>query len=151
MLCVGIISAQIGGRAIWSVPATFVTMMTVGGIIGFQQMDIPLTEYVLSFSVLALGAAIAAARKMPVILAMAFVGIFGTFHGYAHGLEMPAVAKALPYACGFVIATAAIHIAGVVIGVTSRRFENGALLLRFAGAAIAGMGLDMILAMEGLY
>ena len=48
--------------------------------------------------------AMALAKKMPVILAMCFVGIFGTFHGYAHGLEVPAVAKALPYASGFVTA-----------------------------------------------
>ena len=34
MVSVGIISAQIGGRAIWSVPVTFVSIMIFGGIIG---------------------------------------------------------------------------------------------------------------------
>ena len=34
MVSVGVISAQIGGRAIWTIPATFVLMMILGGIIG---------------------------------------------------------------------------------------------------------------------
>ena len=34
MVSVGIISAQIGGRAIWSIPSTFVLIMIVGGLIG---------------------------------------------------------------------------------------------------------------------
>ena len=34
MVSVGIVSAQIGGRAIWRVPAMFVTFMIIGGAIG---------------------------------------------------------------------------------------------------------------------
>ena len=34
MISVGIVSAQIGGRAIWTVPTTFV-IMTIGGLFGF--------------------------------------------------------------------------------------------------------------------
>lgn len=150
MLSVGIISAQIGGRAIWTVPATFVSMMAVGGILGFNQIHLPSTEYILSFSVFALGLTIAFAKKMPVLLAMVFVGIFGTFHGYAHGLEMPATAKAFPYASGFLIATASIHITGVLIGVIAKKHPEGYKILRYSGAIIAGMGLEMILVMESL-
>ena len=150
MLSVGILSTQIGGRAIWTVPAAFVTMMTVGGVIGFQQIDILFSEYILSFSVFALGFAIAAARKMPALLAMVFVGMFGIFHGYAHGLEMPAVAKAFPYASGFVLATASIHIAGVFIGLGAKKLKDGTTLLRYAGAIIAGMGLELTILMKDL-
>jgi urease accessory protein len=78
MLSVGIVSTQIGKRAIWTVPATFVVMMSVGGVLGFIQFDLPSTEYILSFSVFALGLAIAIPRKMPVLLAMVFVG--GVWH-----------------------------------------------------------------------
>ena len=35
MISVGIVSAQIGGKAIWTVPATFVIIMTLGGVFGF--------------------------------------------------------------------------------------------------------------------
>ena len=36
MVSVGIVSAQIGGRAIWTIPLTFVCIMIVGGIIGIS-------------------------------------------------------------------------------------------------------------------
>jgi urease accessory protein len=36
MFSVGVLSARIGGRAIWTVPATFVSVMIVGGILGRQ-------------------------------------------------------------------------------------------------------------------
>ena len=35
MVSVGIVSAQIGGKAIWTVPITFVSIMTIGGLFGF--------------------------------------------------------------------------------------------------------------------
>jgi len=44
MLSVGIISAQIGGRAIWTVPSTFVAVMAVGGVLGL--INCPVSELV---------------------------------------------------------------------------------------------------------
>ena len=45
MVSVGIVSAQIGGRAIWTVPSTFVVMMIIGGIIEIKKhiFSTPLT------------------------------------------------------------------------------------------------------------
>ena len=34
MVCVGVVSSQIGGRAIWTVPSLFVSFMILGGIAG---------------------------------------------------------------------------------------------------------------------
>ena len=39
MLSVGILSVQIGGNAIWHVPATFVLIMIFGGFLGMQGID----------------------------------------------------------------------------------------------------------------
>jgi urease accessory protein len=150
MLSVGIISSQIGGRAIWTVPSTFVCMMVVGGIVGFSGVIIPYTEYILSFSVFALGMSIALTRSLPTPLIFALVALFGSFHGYAHGVEMPSVVRAVPYAAGFVISTALIHIAGVCIGKFARAFKKGPAVLRFCGAVIAGMGLELLLIMHEL-
>ena len=38
MLSVGILSAQIGGKAIWTVPAIFVTLMWIGGNWGRRSL-----------------------------------------------------------------------------------------------------------------
>ncbi len=143
MLSVGILSAQIGGRAIWMVPANFVIIMLLGGIIGMQRIALPSFEIAIAFSVFALGIAIAAGKKIPYLLAMAFVGIFAIFHGYAHGVEMPFLAKPLLYALGFTCGTAAIHIAGVFIGLFGQRIPK-VPFLRILGIAIAGIGVFLL-------
>jgi len=140
MVSVGIISAQMGGRAIWSVPATFVLIMAFGGALGWIDVGLSAIEMGIAFSVLALGTAIALDKRLPVTVVMSAVGVFAVFHGYAHGLEMPVVANPVTYAFGFMTGTALLHVSGVLVGDIARRYESGALLLRAAGAAIAGAG-----------
>jgi urease accessory protein len=146
MVSVGVVSAQIGGRAIWTVPATFVGVMTLGGALGLADVGLSAIEIGIAFSVLALGIAIAADRKLPVAVAMVAVAFFAIFHGYAHGAEMPTVAEPVRYAAGFMTGTAALHILGVTVGDISQHYARGRLLLRVAGGAIAGIGSWFLLA-----
>jgi urease accessory protein len=140
MVSVGIVSAQIGGRAIWTVPATFVAVMAIGGVLGWIDIGLSATEMGIALSVLGLGLAIAADRRLPISLAMSAVGFFAIFHGYAHGAEMPSVARASTYAAGFLTGTALLHITGVLIGDISQHYERGKIALRIAGAGIAAAG-----------
>jgi len=140
MVSVGVLSAQIGGRAIWTVPATFVVVMAFGGLLGWIDVGLSAIEIGIAFSVLALGTAIALDRKVPVVAAMSAVGVFAVFHGYAHGAEMPVVAQPVTYALGFMTGTAFLHLAGVVIGDISQQYERGKIALRAVGLGIAGTG-----------
>jgi urease accessory protein len=140
MVSVGILSAQIGGRAIWTVPATFVCVMAFGGLLGWVDIGLTAIEVGIAFSVLALGTAIALDRRVPLVAAMSAVGVFAIFHGYAHGAEMPVVARPLTYALGFMTGTALLHLTGVVAGDISQHYERGKIALRAAGLAIAGTG-----------
>ncbi|MGI9290977.1 MAG: HupE/UreJ family protein [Gammaproteobacteria bacterium] len=140
MVSVGILSAQIGGRAIWTVPATFVAVMAFGGLLGWIDVGLTAIEAGIAFSVLALGTAIALDKKVPMVAAMSVVGVFAIFHGYAHGAEMPVVAQPITYALGFMTGTALLHLTGVVIGDISQHYARGKLMLRAAGVAIAGVG-----------
>lgn len=144
MLSVGILSAQIGGRAIWTVPATFVSVMALGGALGLIDIGLTSTELGIAASLVLLGLIIAAERRLPVLLAMAGVGIFAVFHGYAHGSEMPTTAEPVLYAAGFLTGTALIHIAGLVIGDISKHYENGKVALRVGGGLIAMIGVLFI-------
>lgn len=141
MLSVGMISAQIGGRAIWTVPATFVSVMAVGGVLGLINIGLNVTELGIAASLVILGLFIAAERKIPTLIVMIGVGFFAIFHGYAHGSEMPDTAEPFLYALGFLVGTALIHIAGVVIGDISRHYESGKIALRVGGTLIAVVGL----------
>ena len=140
MVSVGILSAQIGGRAIWTVPATFVVIMAVGGLLGWIDIGLSAIEVGIAFSVLALGTAIAADKTVPLVIAMSAVGVFAIFHGYAHGAEMPVIANPVKYALGFMTGTTFLHLAGVLIGDISQHYMRGKVLLRVAGAAIAALG-----------
>jgi urease accessory protein len=138
------ISAQIGGRAIWTVPATFVSVMAVGGVLGLINIGLNVTELGIAVSLVILGLFIAVERKIPTWMVMVGVGFFAIFHGYAHGSEMPDTAEPVLYALGFLIGTALIHVAGVVIGDISRHYERGKIALRVGGASIALVGLLFI-------
>ena len=145
MLGVGMLSAQMGGRAIWSIPTAFVIVMLVGGLLGIQGVPLFSVELGISISVLAMGIAIVVERKLPYLLALLFVGFFAIFHGYAHGLEIPYLAKPLYYVCGFIAGTATIHIVGVFIALFLKKLPQGYQLLKYLGAAIGGIGFYLII------
>jgi urease accessory protein len=145
MVAVGLWAAQRGGRALWLVPLTFVSIMVVGGILGMGGVGIPYVEQGIAASVLVLGIFIAAAVRLPLAASMAIVGLFALFHGYAHGAEMPDTASGLAYGIGFVIATASLHFCGISLGLAAQKFAS-AKLIRFAGGAIAGCGVYLCFA-----
>jgi len=145
MMAVGVLSAQMGGKAVWTVPATFVGVMLVGGILGINTIPFFSVETGIAMSVFVLGIALAAEKKLPIQLSILSVGFFALFHGHAHGTEMPFQAEPVFYAIGFVIGTVGIHSSGVWIGFLSEKFEDGPQLLRYIGAGIAGIGVHLMM------
>ena len=140
MLSVGVVSAQIGGRAIWYIPATFVLAMIFGGFLGTQGVQVLLVEAGIALSVLVLGVTLAAEKKLPEWAAVIAVAVFGIFHGHAHGTEMPLIANPWLYGLGFVLGTATIHLTGVFVGLGLQKLRIGPHVLRAAGLGIAGIG-----------
>ncbi|ASJ95383.1 urease accessory protein UreJ [Shewanella marisflavi] len=140
MLSVGLLSTQLGGRAIWTVPLAFMAFMLFGGILGLYGVALPFVELGIALSVLLLGLAIALGRQIPLLLAMGFVGLFAIFHGHAHGAEMPALTSPVLYALGFLSGTAVIHLLGVSLGFIMQQLSGKLPLLRLSGGAIALIG-----------
>ena len=143
MLSVGILSAQIGGKAIWTVPTTFVSIMTIGGLFGFFLIiyEFFFVEVGIVFSVILLGFAISIDKKISTKVIIIFVGIFGFFHGTAHGIEVPAAANPLLFVLGFIFGTTALHLFGVSIGYFSIKTALSSILLRLTGMLFAIYGL----------
>jgi urease accessory protein len=146
MVAVGLWAAQRGGRALWLVPTTFVSIMTVGGALGMGGIHIPYVEQGIATSVLVLGIFIAAAVRLPLVASMAIVGLFALFHGYAHGAEMPETASGFAYGIGFIVATASLHLAGIALGITTQRFAS-AQVVRYLGGGIATCGVYLCFAL----
>ncbi len=146
MVAVGLFAANLGGRAMWLVPLSFVLMMAVGGWLGISQIEVPYVELGIAASVVVIGLAVALRLSMPTLVAMAFVGFFAIFHGHAHGAEMPVDASGASYAAGFMLATALLHAVGIGIGLAIGRFGEsaGASFNQIGGAAVSLAGIALI-------
>ncbi|MGO4308805.1 HupE/UreJ family protein [Pseudomonas sp. KB_15] len=138
MLAVGLWAAQQQGAARWALPCTFVGTLLIGGMLGFEGMNLPALESGIAASVLALGLAVALAVRPPLVMAVGATALFALFHGVAHGLELPEMSSPWTYAAGFVAATAVLHAAGYAL--VRVLPQAAAPLVRLAGAASAVTG-----------
>ncbi|HEV8392242.1 MAG TPA: HupE/UreJ family protein [Dongiaceae bacterium] len=144
MLGVGVWAVQLGKRAIWLVPVSFVTVMAIGAVVGIVGAPLPMVEFGIAGSVLVIGVLIAFGARMPVALAMSLVGAFALFHGHAHGTELPGFAHPAAYGAGFIAATSLLHVAGVGVAYLVRR-HAAKLPFRITGAMMAAVGGGLLL------
>jgi urease accessory protein len=146
MLAVGLWSGLVLPRQFWLGALTFMAAMTAGAGISWAGIAYPAVEQVIVLSVLAFGLLVLSARpdqaRQLTIASLAVIGVFASAHGHAHASE--AVGNAAGYLAGFLVATAALHLAGVGI---ARAIASGAasrIIQRAIGAAIATVGLILI-------
>jgi urease accessory protein len=148
MVAVGIFAANLGGRAIWAVPLTFISLMGVGGVLGISGVPVPFVELGIAFSIIVLGLAIGVQCDWPVAAAMTLGGVFAIFHGHAHGTETVDAAGA-EYAAGFVIASGLLHLIGIGIGLGIARaamtMANGRRITQIGGGVIAVLGVGVLM------
>ncbi len=140
MLAVGLLAANLGGRAVWMVPLGFVSALVAGGVLAPLLPGFTVMEPMILASLVVLGSMVALALRPALPLSVAMVALFGLAHGWAHGSEAPAQGFAL-YAMGFVFSTAALHLAGLGL---SRVLTPG--VVRAMGALSAGAGVALALA-----
>lgn len=143
MLAVGLWAAQLGGRARWAVPATFLGVMNLGSTLGMLGIALPAVELAIVASVVMLGLLVAGATKLRLEACMAAVGCFALFHGLAHGAEIPATANGFAFTGGFVGVTAALHALGFGIAMAMKGFAQAGWV-RAAGGVIAVAGLMLV-------
>ena len=147
MILVGLFAYQLGGRALWLVPLTFVSVMALCGFLGVMGVPIPFVEVGIALSVVVLGAIVAIGARAPLAVAMGAVGFFAIFHGHAHGSEMPLDAPGLEYGVGFMLTTAVLHAVGIgigfLIGMSSKTFGNNVYRVAGGLASMAGVALPL--------
>ncbi len=139
MVAVGVWGAQLGAPAVWTLPVAFPLVMALGGMLALLGVELPAVELAIAASALVLGALVVTASRPPPWVAALVVGFFAIFHGHAHGAELPEGASGLAYSIGFVLATGALHGAGIALGLV-QKWKRGEAVLRAAGALVAGGG-----------
>jgi hydrogenase/urease accessory protein HupE len=116
MLGVGIWAAQLRGKAIWLLPTTFVSVMSLGGISGAAKyLAVPSAEILILLSCLVFSALIIRKIRFNTQVNVLIVAFFAFFHGYAHGAEISASASLISYTLGFMLATLLLHGTGILV------------------------------------
>ena len=143
MVSVGILAAGIGGRALWLLPLTFISVMAGAAVLGMTGFELPSFELWIAGSLVALGLAVAYPSHLSSLTGACLIAVFAVFHGYAHGAEMPVGASGLAYAAGFVTGTVLLIATGTGVALLAgiKGGQLGRRVLRGGGAAIGLYGL----------
>ena len=143
VIAVGVWAAQLGKRARWLVPATFVGVMTLAAAFG-QHGYVPAgLEQMIAASLLAFGLLIALTKHLPISVGLGLTAMFAAFHGFAHGAEIPATSGGLSYSLGFIAATVLLHGVGLALGTLITR-QSSSWFAKTAGAGIAAVGAVLL-------
>ncbi len=113
MIAVGVWAVQLRGQAVWMLPFTFVSVMSLGGLAGAASFAIPSVEIMILLSGLVFSVFIVRKIHFTTRMNVLIVAFFAFFHGYAHGQEISASASLISYTLGFVFATLLLHCAGI--------------------------------------
>lgn len=154
MLAVGCWARQIQGmptggshpRSLASLlllPALFVLAVALGAVAGERIGGSGVVEALIATSLIALGALLGAARRLPLGLSVMLVPAMGLVHGWAHGAEIPADVPIQAYFAGFLSATALLHLGGIALASLAIRC-NAAMTLRAGGVGMAAIGCGLL-------
>lgn len=116
MLAVGLWAAQIGGRALWVLPATFLAVMSAGAVGALLGVRVPLVEGGIVASVVGLGVAVLCALRPPLVVAAGMTALFAVYHGAAHAAELPGGAAPAAFIVGMCATSALLHACGIGLG-----------------------------------
>ena len=144
MLAVGIWSVSaLPARQAWQGPATFLLTLVLSAVLGASGFTVPYLEHAIALSVTLFGAMlILAAKPMPKAFGLTLIALAASLHGLAHGAETPETGFA-GYAAGFLLTTAVLHLGGVGIGLSIRRWlsERSTTVLGSLGGLLSVAGL----------
>ena len=144
MLCVGLISSRIGGRALWQVPTCFVLIMALGCGFGFFGTSIQFIEPMIAASVIVFGGLLLFPKYLSLTGTLITVALFALVHGYAHGKDMPIFVLPEIYIIGFMMSTAGIHLIGLGLGECMNRLPFKQRLYQLTGGLLIMSGTYLI-------
>ncbi len=145
IIAVGILSALL--RPGFLVAGTFVVAAMFGTGLHLLGLSLPLSEPLVSLSVLSAGILITLRRSLGTSVVLGFSVIGGLLHGYAYGESIfgAETGSLIAYLAGFTLIQ--LVIAGIAFGL-AKKFREGSLeptaCLRPAGFIVAGAGFALL-------
>ena len=139
-IAVGLIAAQIGGRALWAAPAVFTLAVLGGGIANLCGVPIPFVEQGILASVAIFGALLAWRTHVSVAVTLLIIGLFAVLHGNVLIANDGYVHFFPPFIVGCLISALALQALGIGIGLAMNKITRFPAL-RYAGFAMLTVSL----------
>ncbi|WP_201863975.1 HupE/UreJ family protein [Microvirga soli] len=143
MTAVGLWAGSLGRRAIIGLPASFLGAMALGFWAALIGSGFPMIELGITASVLGLGLAVMLNLQPSLVFAAGTCGLFGIFHGYAHGAEIAPAVSAVDYGAGFLVASALLLGCGLGLQSAVGRVPAMSRVIG-GGVALAGAALFFV-------
>jgi len=123
-LGVGLWGDQIGAPRSSVLPVAFLLGAVPGFLLAAGQPPLPALDELVRLlaiaSLVIVAAAVVALTRLPLREAISTVLLFGTCHGYVHGLEV-GLAQILWFGLGSMLTSAAVLLLGLVVGLAAPR------------------------------
>jgi len=143
MLAVGMWAVQRGARFVWKIPLVFSLILLMGVVLAGTGIQLPMTETIIALSILILGILISMRSSVHLYIGMLMIACFAIYHGYAHGIAIPAGAITVEYLTGLWLSTALLHFAGILAALFMQHVSNR--VLRWCSVPLIGLGSLLLL------
>lgn len=145
IIAIGVLSALL--RPGFFVAGTFVVAAMFGTGLHLLGLSLPLSEPLVSLSVLAAGILITLRRSLNTSVVLGLSAVGGLLHGYAYGESIfgAETGSLIAYLVGFTVIQ--LVIAGIAYGMAKKFRENSrepAICLRPTGFIVAGVGIALL-------
>lgn len=148
MLAVGLWSGFVLPNRFWAGAASFLGAMAVGAGLSWAGIAFPAVETVILASVVVFGLLVVLSRpgqsQWQTGASLGAIALFASAHGHAHATE--ATGTIATYLAGFLLATLALHLAGIGIARSVADRTAARLLQGGLGIGIAASGLYLLTA-----
>ncbi len=116
MFAVGLYAVTLSGRAILSIPVSFLLFMAFGAGLAYLGIILPAVEQGIVSSLFILGLLLIVKTQLSRIILLPLIAYFALCHGYAHAIEMNPDGDGYLYLAGFVLSTALLRTLGMLVG-----------------------------------
>lgn len=140
-----ILGAIIDKKKWYLYPLSFLALMIVGGILGVGKEATALIEKIIAASVLLIGVQISFDLLKSKAIILVLLTIFGFFHGFAHGAEMPETTTVAKYVIGYSLGTLLIALVSFLFVRVLSNVKTAGVIYKGIGGFLIGAGLVFLI------
>jgi urease accessory protein len=144
-IAVGLIAAQLGGKALWVIPGIFSLSVLLGGILNIMGIPFPLAEYGILASIAVFGGLLAWGSRLSILLTLCVVALFASCHGSTLIANDSSLQNMPAFIAGCLFSALLLQGVGIALGLLLQR------ALQFRVYRYAGLAMLMAAAVISLF